>query len=197
MKLFMVAAMGAVLMAGCAPFEHGHYAEDVAYRNTAGDPPGTPLVYLGEKSGTSSFSSSSYASANTGNHWNNNRRYGNHRHGSGYTAYGNVGSVPTQSFSQPVTYTQQATYQQPVSYDQTASYTAPVQQSYGLQTAYTQPLQQSFVQQATYVQPAAQSTYTAATSYSGVRFDSEGYAICEIPHAGHAAQHSALYQPRF
>ena len=45
MKLFLATAMGAALVAGCAPFEHGHYANDVSYQNNVGDPAGTPLVY--------------------------------------------------------------------------------------------------------------------------------------------------------
>jgi len=45
MRVFVIAAVGAAALAGCAPFQHGHYTEDVAYLNSKGDPPGTPLVY--------------------------------------------------------------------------------------------------------------------------------------------------------
>jgi len=45
MRVFVIAAMGSVALANCAPFQHGHYSEDVAYLNSKGDPPGTPLVY--------------------------------------------------------------------------------------------------------------------------------------------------------
>ncbi len=50
MKRIVTIAAGLFLVAGCAPFEHGHYASDVAHQNTVGDPAGTPLVYEGSLS---------------------------------------------------------------------------------------------------------------------------------------------------
>ena len=50
MKLWMIAALGGALLAGCAPFEHGHYGSDVSYINSGGDPAGTPVVFHGEPS---------------------------------------------------------------------------------------------------------------------------------------------------
>ena len=47
MKTFYVSLIGAALLAGCAPFEHGHYIDDVSYENAAGDPPGTPILFNG------------------------------------------------------------------------------------------------------------------------------------------------------
>jgi len=44
MKLLSTVAAGALLLAGCAPFEHGHYADDVNYINDVGDRPGTPVL---------------------------------------------------------------------------------------------------------------------------------------------------------
>lgn len=173
MRVFVVAAMGAALLAGCAPFEHGHYSQDVSYRNTAGDPPGTPLVYRGDS--TTEYGSTRTARRNNTN-WN--RSY------PGITdrvvaeqplatrAYPTVAqSTLTPTYSTP-SFTQQA-------------YTQPIQQTYSAPVAYAQPVQQSYVQQAAYVQPATQS-YTAATSYGATKFDAEGYAICDIPHHAHA-----------
>ena len=182
MRVFVVAAMGAALLAGCAPFEHGHYSQDVSYRNTAGDPPGTPLVYRGD-------STTEYGSTRTaGRNVNWNRSYPGisdrvvAEQPLATRAYPTVAqSTLTPTYSAPA-YAQQA-YAQPVSYAQ------PIQQS------YAQPVQQqSFVQQAAYVQPATQS-YTAATSLGETRFDAEGYAICDIPHHGHGAQHASHHAP--
>ncbi len=47
MKLFTTVAVGALLLAGCAPFEHGHFAADVSYQNNVGDRPGTPVLVGG------------------------------------------------------------------------------------------------------------------------------------------------------
>lgn len=47
MKTFYMSLMGVALLAGCAPFEHGHYIDDVSYENAAGDPAGTPILFNG------------------------------------------------------------------------------------------------------------------------------------------------------
>jgi len=176
MKIFLFAAMGAALLAGCAPFEHGHYANDVAYKNTVGDPAGTPLVYRGDSASRSTAFASRNTSADTS--W---RR----------TAHSHT----------PVAIQQVQT-----------AYAAPsyASQGYAAAQAYSAPQQvvtQSYaaaapVVQQPYVQSAQTSTYAPASSYaattfgSGVRFDAEGYAICDIPGAhgvtGHGT-HSPYY----
>jgi len=45
MKLLSTVAAGALLLAGCAPFEHGHYAADSHFINDFGDRSGTPVLY--------------------------------------------------------------------------------------------------------------------------------------------------------
>ncbi len=182
MKVFLIAAAGAALLAGCAPFEHGHYANDVSYRNTVGDPPGTPLVYRGD----SVSQSSAFASRNSADtSW---RR----------TAYVN-NPVPVQTAYAAPTYTAPAYTAQTQSYSAPAytaqAYTAP-------QPVVAQRYAAAPVVQQAYVQPAQTSTYAPASSYaattfgSGVRFDADGYAICDIPGAhnvpGHAG-HSPYY----
>lgn len=179
MRVFVVAAMGAALMAGCAPFEHGHYSQDVSYRNTAGDPPGTPLVYRGDS--TTEYGSTRTARRDT--NWNRSYPGISDRvvaeQPLATRAYPTVAqSSLTPTYSTP-SYTQQA-------YVAPQTYSAPVQQTYSAPVAYAQPVQQSYVQQAAYVQPATQS-YTAATSYGATKFDAEGYAICDIPHQSHAS----------
>lgn len=44
MKLLSTVAAGVLLLAGCAPFQHGHYESDAHYINDVGDPAGTPIV---------------------------------------------------------------------------------------------------------------------------------------------------------
>lgn len=45
MKILRFMLIPAALLGGCAPYEHGHYIEDVSYGNAAGDPPGTPILF--------------------------------------------------------------------------------------------------------------------------------------------------------
>lgn len=45
MKLLSTVAAGALLLAGCAPFEHGHYAADSHFINDFGDRAGTPVLF--------------------------------------------------------------------------------------------------------------------------------------------------------
>lgn len=146
MRGFLGIAACAAALSACAPFEHGHYAEDVKYLNSAGDPAGTPLVFgIGE-----SAPSTQYASGTK--HWD---------HGGHYTpAY----APPAQSYT-------------PVNYAAPQNYTLASQSAY---------------------QPATQSTYGTATTLGGIRFDAEGYAICDETYpAGHPSYrghpHTAAY----
>ena len=213
MKIFVVAAMGAVLLSGCAPFEHGHYSNDVSYRNTVGDPPGTPLVYRQDDASTRLAGHPS-ALNKPSSPWSADRYHS----GAINTAYVPTAPVAAQSYIQsalpapvaqasyalPTTYVQpqvQQAYVAPTTYVQ-----QPVQQAYVAPT-YTQPVAQSYVAQQTYIQPALQSTYAAApvqqhsnvlaTSYGGPRLDADGYAICDIPFSGHTAYQTPQYQARF
>lgn len=195
MKIFLFAAMGAALLTGCAPFEHGHYANDVAYKNTVGDPAGTPLVYRGD----SASRSTAFASRNT----------------SADTSWRRTAHSHTPVAIQQVQTAYAAPSYASQGYAAAPAYQAPVQaQSYAAPTytaqAYSAPQQvvtQSYaaaapVVQQPYVQSAQTSTYAPASSYaattfgSGVRFDAEGYAICDIPGAhgvtGHGT-HSPYY----
>jgi hypothetical protein len=179
MKVFLFAAMGAALLAGCAPFEHGHYANDVAYKNTVGDPAGTPLVYRGDSVSRSTSFASRNTSANTS--W----RRTAHHHSTPVavqTAYAapSYSPVATQSYAAAPAYSAPAYTAQ--------AYAAPqqvVSQSYAAAPVIQQP----------YVQSAQSSTYAPASSYaattfgSGLRFDSEGYAICDIPGAHGVSGH--------
>lgn len=197
MRVFVIAAMGAALMAGCAPFEHGHYSQDVSYRNTAGDPPGTPLVYWGD---TSKRSTSFAAKKSWKQHGHNHataQRYGSYGEP---LAYSSPVSYPAPIASQPVTVAAAPiSYSTPTTYAEPVSYSAPVQQ-----VAYAPPVHQH------YVEPAGHSTYSGnvpiyqstavATTYGGgkpLRFDAEGYAICDIPHTPHAAHHAPHYTPNY
>jgi len=63
MKVFVIAAMGAVALAGCAPFEHGHYSNDVSFLNSNGDPRGTPLVYQDGPVQNAQFAPTSFPAA--------------------------------------------------------------------------------------------------------------------------------------
>jgi len=115
MRVFAIAALGSVLVAGCAPFEHGHYATDVSYRNTTGDPAGTPLVYQANPVNRAVYDPTALASAQTG-------------HSYTQTAY----VAPQQvSYSTPVTY----------SAPTVQSYTA--QPTYTTATSYVEPAVQS------------------------------------------------------
>jgi len=210
MKLLAVAAMGAALVAGCAPFEHGHYAQDVSYRNTAGDPPGTPLIVSAE-----SFrepQSTNFARTARADEW----RHAPHNalHHAPAFSQQPVAYAQPQSFVAPVQQAFAAPVQQPV-FTQVAQPTlaAAVQPTFtqvGAAPAFSAPVvQQSYVPQPVHhVQPALQSTFAAAaplhqpsvhaTSFGGVRLDAEGYAICDIPGAHHAAHHHVpQYRARF
>lgn len=214
MRVFVVAAMGAALLAGCAPFEHGHYSNDVSYRNTVGDPPGTPLVYRNDDS---SLNLAGHPSGLNKKHHNSHSFATAHRYAAPlptqtYVTRANPAPVTRASYAAPTSYAQpiQQAYAAPATYVQPAvqqSYVqAPVQQAYVAPT-YTQPVAQSYVAQQTYIQPALQSTYAAApvhqhsnvlaTSYGGPRVDAEGYAICDIPFPSHAAHQTPQYQARF
>ena len=202
MKLFVVAAMGAALLAGCAPFEHGHYVDDVSYRNTTGDPPGTPLVYRGDVTPTLATNRLDRSPSTDWRYSANNsapRYQGSNR---SYVSANEPAITPT--------YTQQS-YAQP-SYTQTAyaapqSYVPAAQPTFAAAPAYAAPVQRRFIAQQVPLQPARQSTYAAApvqqtnvlaTSYGNdIRFDAEGYAICDIPGHPHAALQTPRYQNRF
>lgn len=203
MKLFVVAAIGAALLAGCAPFEHGHYAGDVSYRNTAGDPPGTPLVYRGDVAPTLATNRLDRSPSTDWRYSANDRapRYQRDNR--------SLVSVNAPVLVQPRA---APTYAQP-SYTQAAfappqTFAAPaVQPTFAPAPAYAAPVQRRFIAQQIPVQPALQSTFAAApvqhsnvlaTSYGGgVRFDADGYAICEIPGHPHAALQTPHFKSRF
>jgi len=153
MQGFLILAAGAVALSACAPFEHGHYANDVKYVNSAGDPAGTPLVFgIGDTAPATQYAGGT-------KHW----KHGGH-HGTQY------------SHSAPTTYAPQ-NYSPPVSYSQ------PVLMNYSAPQNYTLASQSAY-------QPATRSTYGySATTLGGIRFDSEGYAICDetYPTGAHAS----------
>jgi len=144
MRVFVGAAIGAVLLAGCAPFEHGHYSNDVSYRNTVGDPPGTPLVYRHDDSNKLAGHPSALNKATKPWHG------GVHHSGSYATANSYAAPSPvfaSRPLAAPVT---QASYVAPTTYAQ------PIQQAYVAPTTYAQPVQQAYVAP-TYTQPVARS----------------------------------------
>lgn len=222
MRVFAIAAMGAVLMAGCAPFQHGHYTEDVAYLNSKGDPPGTPLVYQEDNSNRATFNPTAYAAIQSP------QTHSHHTTTVASNAFG-AGGFPTTSVSQPVQYSQPVSYSAPAptytvqqaavpapTYSTPVSYQAPVQQVYSapvvqtyarpVQQTYAKPIQQIYtppVQQrltrASYVAPTVQSTSPVlATSYGGGhKFDADGYAICDIPFPDHAAHQIPKFTPSY
>ncbi len=89
MKLFTTVAVGALLLAGCAPFEHGHFAADVAYENNVGDRPGTPVLIGG---------------------------YEDPYYGQAIAAQGGYSHPHSKpaAYSTPINYPQPATYSEPV-----------------------------------------------------------------------------------
>lgn len=200
MKVFLIAAMGAALLAGCAPFEHGHYANDVSYKNTAGDPPGTPLVYRGDDL-SPTYAGNTYQprsrAQNRVARLNANRSYPSTYEPvvaeQPYLTRARPTVAPVQTaFVQP-TYAPQPTYNAAPVYSAPVAYAPAVSQSFAAPT-YAPPVQPQ------YRQPAQQSTYAAspAPSYattfgSGIRFDAEGYAICDIPGAHLGAAHAPHY----
>lgn len=137
MKLFLIAIAGAAFVAGCAPFEHGHYANDVAYRNTVGDPPGTPLVQRGpiesalHSVGLFNDSGSSIQTASSGRHLDHGHSHGAWHHSAVHSA---AATFATPTLAQPV----QQTFTQPLIQNAT-----PVVQ----QSIVSVPLQQAFVAQ--------------------------------------------------
>ncbi len=44
MKLLQTAAISALLLAGCAPYQHGHFAKDASFVSKGGEAPGTPVL---------------------------------------------------------------------------------------------------------------------------------------------------------
>jgi len=222
MRVFVIAAMGAALLAGCAPFQHGHYTEDVAYLNSKGDPPGTPLVYQEDTSRRADYNPTAYTAIQS----HKNRPH--HRSHARHNGFG-AGGFPTASVSQPIQYSQPISYSSPEptytvqqaavttpTYSTPISYQAPAQQVYSaptiqtysapVQQTYSQPIHQTYSQpvhqtltHASYVAPALQSRPVLATSYGGHKIDADGYAICDIPfpdHAAHQTPHfKRSYQP--
>lgn len=176
MRGFLIVAVGAVALAGCAPFEHGHYANDVTYVNSAGDPAGTPLVF------NSNWGDSDYESAKPkrlAKHesWRRPSRHAHrHRHH----------DAPSVSYAPPVSIDQAYVAPAP-SYPAPVNYTTASVQSYAAPVSYT---------------PASTQTYSA-TSLGGIRFDADGYAICDEvypqggPHQGHAAHAPHGYAPAY
>lgn len=214
MRVFVIAAMGAVALAGCAPFQHGHYSEDVSYLNSHGDPAGTPLVYQSGLSQSTQVAQTSYSVPTTDTVWSQPATtYSN-------SAFG-AGGFPTTTVAQ-----------QPIQHSQPVSYAPPTARSYNLEQAsvvvptvsspitYAPAVQQAYVppvsvnvvptvqavappprqtivraapqpipqriSRASYVAPRVAKT-VLATSYSGPKLDADGYAICDIPWPGHAA----------
>ena len=227
MRVFVGAAVGALLLAGCAPFEHGHYSNDVSYRNTVGDPPGTPLVYRHDDSATKLAGHPSGLNKAT-------KPWLSDHHQSGSFASLNSYAAPSQVFAAPTSFVQpvQQTFAAPTSFAQPiqqvfaapTSFAQPIQQAFAAPTSFVQPVQQtyvpptytqaqpvaqSYVAQQQFIQPAQQVTFAAApapvqnhsnvlaTSYGGPRIDAEGYAICDIPWPGHAAHQKPQFKARF
>jgi len=152
MRVFVIAAMGAAVLAGCAPFQHGHYSEDVSYLNSKGDPAGTPLVYHEGPLQSSQFAPTQIASAQSGSLWQQTS------HSVASNAFG-AGGFPTVHSSQP------APFSQPI------SYSAPVQ-SFGIQQAaiaapvVSSPISYAPAAQQTYVPPVQTSFAPAVKSYT-------------------------------
>lgn len=44
MKLLQTAAISALLLAGCAPYQHGHFAKDASFVGSGAEAPGTPVL---------------------------------------------------------------------------------------------------------------------------------------------------------
>ena len=111
----------AALAAACAPFEHGHYASDVGYRNTAGDPAGTPLVFnLSEDRGATHVADKEGRHRGKGDRWLGHGTPAYRPAPQGYaTAY-----APATTYAQP-SYVQ-TTHHAPVTthYAQPATYAA-------------------------------------------------------------------------
>ena len=111
MRGFLILAASAVALSACAPFEHGHYANDVKYQNSAGDPAGTPLVFgIGDTAPATQYAGGT-------KHWDHGGRQS--------TQYShNTTYAPKQSYSAPVSYSQPAqSYAAPVNYAAPQNYT--------------------------------------------------------------------------
>lgn len=144
MRIFTIAAMGAAVLAGCAPFQHGHYSDDVTFLNSVGDPRGTPLVYQDSPLQSTQFAPTSVASVSSAPVWPQHAQtVANHSFG--------AGGFPVQVASQPLQFSQPAQFSAPVPVQQItqASVVAPVLStpiSYApaVQQTYVPPLQTRF-----------------------------------------------------
>ena len=145
MRVFTIAAMGAAVLAGCAPFQHGHYSDDVSFLNSVGDPRGTPLVYQDSPVQSTQFAPTHFASAPSAPAW--------PLHTSTVTSNSfGAGGFPVQAAPQPVAYNQPAQFSAPIPVQRItqASVVAPVVStpiSYApaVQQTYVPPVQTHFV----------------------------------------------------
>ncbi len=227
MRVFVIAAMGAAVLAGCAPFEHGHYAEDVAFVNSVGDPRGTPLVYQDTPIQSTQFAPTHVASAPSTTVW------PQHASTVASNSFG-AGGFPVQVARQPVQFSQPAPYLAPAPQIARASVVAPVvstpisytpavQQTYvpPVQTRYVPTVKsvpapivqtvvrpsvtqivrpqpiQQTVQRASYVGPRQPTSKVLATTHGGHQVDADGYAICNIPLPNHVANQTPQFRPAY
>jgi len=171
MRVFVIAAMGAAVLAGCAPFQHGHYSEDVSYLVQSARVP--------QRTFAAAPSTSTWPQQTTSVAGN---------------AFG-AGGFPTLSSSQST-----GSYSQPVSYSASApaynvqqvSVPAP---AFSNSVSYAPALQQTYVPPArTTLTPTVQSY---ATSYGGHQVDADGFAICNVPWPDHAAHQTPKFKPSY
>jgi len=152
MRVFVIAAVGAAALAGCAPFQHGHYTEDVAYLNSKGDPPGTPLVYQEGPLQSSQFAPSRIAAAPSVSPWQQTS------HSFGSNAFG-AGGFPTAHSGQAGQFSQPVSYPAPVQ-------SFSVQQAAIPAPAVSSPISYAPAVQQTYVAPVQTNFAPAVQSYS-------------------------------
>lgn len=106
MRGFVIAMAGAAVLAGCSPFEHGHYADDVNYVNSGGDPAGTPVVYNSLGGGGYSTAGSTQTAYKS---WKHHGSHAGHGHHASHSAPVNY-SVPVHSSGyQPAIHSTHAT----------------------------------------------------------------------------------------